>query len=397
MRILYSCPLDPIKWAAAGSHVVSIVKALHSLGHRVTLLHVGSHVLQLNGIPQVAVGVDGDSLKCKLWRDIVLSREILRACRSGFYDVLYHRLVSSSFLPMLLAKGLGIPAVVEVNSDARSELPAWQAKWLQRRLVRLLEWINYVLADRIIAVTKGVGDSICQIYGISSSKIRIVSNGADLDTFRPMDRTHSCRLLRIDETKRYIAFAGTFQRWQGLETIAQAAIYVRQTHPDAVFLIIGDGIERPAFEALINSTGVSLLFRLPGWCSPEETALYLGASDICIAPYTRQAALGVNLDDTRGAPMSRSPLKICTYLASGRPIIASHFAEAGMLVESIGAGIAVPPERPDLLAQAISYLLEHPNEAKAMGEAGRKAAEANYGWQSVAKRIIEICTEIRDG
>jgi glycosyltransferase involved in cell wall biosynthesis len=93
--------------------------------------------------------------------------------------------------------------------------------------------------------------------------------------------------------------------------------------------------------------------------------------------------------------MKGSPLKIYTYLAAGRPIVASDFAEAGMLVQKIGAGIAVPPERPDLLAEAIGYVLNHPEEAGAMGKAGRKVAEDRHGWQVVAGQIVDICRQVQ--
>ena len=94
--------------------------------------------------------------------------------------------------------------------------------------------------------------------------------------------------------------------------------------------------------------------------------------------------------------MRRSPLKIYTYLAAGRPVVASDFAEAGLLVEELGAGIAVSPEHPERLAEGISRILAYPSEAAKMGQIARQAAEQRYGWRAVAERIADICRRVRD-
>lgn len=398
MRVMYSCPLDPAHHGGFGWHVIGVVKGLLLLGHSVTLIHRGHHLPELEEISQIAMCQNTKRLSSKLWSDVALAYEIARAWRKGSYDLVYHRFQKASFLPIVLARAMGIPNVLEVNSDLRSEADAWQRVWLKRKLVGLSEWVNYALANHIIVVAEGIKNSICEIYGIPPGKVSVVPNGADLDAFYPMDRVECCERLGLDSSKRYAVFAGTFQRWQGLETIVQAAPSVQKAHPEVVFLIVGDGPEGPKIEELVRSTGMCSSFRFAGWCSPKDTALYLGAGDVCLAPYTRDATtVSVPSQDTYGTLMKRSPLKIYTYLAAGRPIVASDFAEGGMLVQNIGAGIAVPPERPDLLAEAIGYVLNHPEEAGAMGKAGRKAAEDRHGWQAVAGQIADICRQVQRG
>lgn len=396
MRILYSCPLDPVGQAAAGGHVINIVKELAHLGHTVTLIHMGSPLSDLDGVRQIALGNSTVAPTPPIWRNIKLGREIAREWRSGAYDVVYHRFDKSTVLPPLVARLWRMPLVVEVNSDLRSEPYLLRKSRLQHSLIQFIERMNYLCANHIIVVAEGIKHSLRKVYGLVESKITVVSNGADLDVIMPMHRDACCQSLGLELDRRYSVFTGTFQVWQGLETIIEAYVHVRKTHPEAACLLIGDGPERPNLEARISALGLSSAFCLPGWCSPQQVALYLGASDLCLAPYANDAAATPTPGAApRGALMRGSPLKVYTYLAAGRPVVASHFQEVGLLVEEIGAGLSIPPERPDCLAEAICHILENPQEAERMGRTAREVAEQRYGWRAVAERVADICGQVR--
>ena len=62
------------------------------------------------------------------------------------------------------------------------------------------------------------------------------------------------------------------------------------------------------------------------------------------------------------------------YLATGRPVVLSAAGEAARILEHSGGGIVVPPEDPEALVAAVTWLAEHPDEAAAMGSRGRAFA-----------------------
>jgi len=53
-------------------------------------------------------------------------------------------------------------------------------------------------------------------------------------------------------------------------------------------------------------------------------------------------------------------------------------------------GICVDSLKPRKIAKAIEYLIEHPEEAKKMGENGRKAVLEKYNWENESKKLLKI-------
>ena len=64
------------------------------------------------------------------------------------------------------------------------------------------------------------------------------------------------------------------------------------------------------------------------------------------------------------------------------------------LILNIGCGIPVDPTNPKEIAEAIEYLIEHPDEAKQMGENGRKAVLEKYNWEHEEKKLLRIYEEL---
>ena len=84
------------------------------------------------------------------------------------------------------------------------------------------------------------------------------------------------------------------------------------------------------------------------------------------------------------------PNKFFDYMACELPVIASNFPEMRRIVEEENCGILVDPTNIDEIANAITYLLEHPKEAKRMGKNGRRAVEEKYNWEKMEEKLFEL-------
>jgi glycosyltransferase involved in cell wall biosynthesis len=82
--------------------------------------------------------------------------------------------------------------------------------------------------------------------------------------------------------------------------------------------------------------------------------------------------------------------KLFEYMALDMPLITSNFPLYKELIEGVGCGLCVAPEKPEELAEAIEYLLSHPEEATEMGKRGREAVKANYNWNTEAEKLLNL-------
>jgi len=86
--------------------------------------------------------------------------------------------------------------------------------------------------------------------------------------------------------------------------------------------------------------------------------------------------------------------KFFEYMRAGMPIVCSDFPVWRSLIEETGAGLCVDPLDPKAIADAIQYLVDHPEEAKKMGQNGRRAFETRYNWDSEAKKLIGLYNDL---
>lgn len=84
------------------------------------------------------------------------------------------------------------------------------------------------------------------------------------------------------------------------------------------------------------------------------------------------------------------PNKMFEYLEASVPIICSDFPDWKELLEGKECCIFVDPSNKEEVRQAMNYFLEHPEEAKRMGENGRKAIEEEFNWDKEEERLFSL-------
>ena len=116
-----------------------------------------------------------------------------------------------------------------------------------------------------------------------------------------------------------------------------------------------------------------------GWASRPEVATILG---------NVRAGLVV-LHPTKNYP-DAYPVKMFEYMAAGLPVIASDFPLWREIVDGAGCGLLVDPQDPAAIAEAMEWLLAHPEKAEAMGQRGREAVERQYNWDPEAEKLLAL-------
>lgn len=92
--------------------------------------------------------------------------------------------------------------------------------------------------------------------------------------------------------------------------------------------------------------------------------------------------------------LESQPIKMYEYMAAGLPVIASDFPFWKQIVEKQACGICVNPFDEKAIQEAVIYLLIHPEEAKKMGENGRKAVLNEYNWEAETQKLVAFYQSI---
>lgn len=156
-----------------------------------------------------------------------------------------------------------------------------------------------------------------------------------------------------------VVFAGNLGTVQALDTILAAAEVLRGER-DIRFVLVGDGSRAAWLRDEIQRRGLTNV-STPGRFPPEAMPGIFAQASALLVTLNRNPIMSLTI-----------PSKVQTYLAAGRPIIASLDGEGARLVSDAGAGIACPAEDAAALAQAVLTVRgASPEEREQMGAAGR--------------------------
>lgn len=88
------------------------------------------------------------------------------------------------------------------------------------------------------------------------------------------------------------------------------------------------------------------------------------------------------------------PVKMFEYMLAGIPVVASDIKLWKSIVNEAKCGICVDPYDPIAIAEAVNYLMAHPDRAHAMGENGKKAVIEKFNWHNEEHKLLQLYGEL---
>jgi len=179
-----------------------------------------------------------------------------------------------------------------------------------------------------------------------------------------------------------IIYLGAMSPTRGLIEVIEAFALVVRKYPRWELYLVGSS--RPqSFEQemkdLAAHRGIEKNVKFIAWVPYEEKERL-----------SSQASMGVSTFLPYSNNTSCLPNKLFDYMLVGLPVIASNFPLYREVVEPHHCGLIVDPSKPEEIARAMEYLIEHPQEARQMGENGRRAVLEKYNWEKESERLREI-------
>jgi colanic acid biosynthesis glycosyl transferase WcaI len=230
------------------------------------------------------------------------------------------------------------------------------------RLSRQLERFVYSRAQLIAVISQGFADNLMS-KGVPEPKLRVLPNWVETARFGSGADPKVRAALGAADGETLVIHAGNMGAKQGLETVVDAAAELVDER--IVMALVGDGNNRTALEARASRVGPSNLRFFPIQTDLPAT---LAAADVLVL-----AQRGKVVD-------SVAPSKLLSYMAAGKPIIASvnELSEAGRMIRRAKCGVVVPPEEPKALAAALRELHGRPEDWPSLGVAGRRHVAEHY-------------------
>jgi glycogen synthase len=161
-----------------------------------------------------------------------------------------------------------------------------------------------------------------------------------------------------------IAFAGRLVAKKGADTLIAAIDLLKDRYPGLHLSLAGDGDERAALEADTARRGLASRVSFAGSLTHEAIFPFLASAALVAVP-------------SRIEPFGLVALEAAQM---GRPAVASAVDGLAEVVAHGQTGLLVAPDDAAALAGAIASLLDNPDRAEAMGEAGRRRAESHFAW-----------------
>lgn len=126
-------------------------------------------------------------------------------------------------------------------------------------LVREIESMSMLMADRVIAVSQLTKDAIVREYNIPANKIDVVHNSIDLDMVQPLDPTNAHHYLTEMKAQGYrvVVNIGRLTIQKGLPNLLYAAKAVIDRLPKTIFLVVGSGEQYYELIELAAELGIS--------------------------------------------------------------------------------------------------------------------------------------------
>lgn len=387
-----------------GTRHIELARQLAAQGIEVTIVGAGQqHISDRNHVPAgqawhretvqgvrfhwVATPSSSPKYSARICNNIVFASSI--ASRRGLKDLPRPNVIVgtspdllSAFAAYLTAKIFGVPFVLEIRDiwpQSAVEIGLFSRRHPFIFALSQLEKFLYRNADWIVTL-------------LPLAHKHIIPRGGDARriTWVPNGFTIGEQAFEVDERKKVLnhftlMYAGSHGNANNLESLLEAAqiLKSRGLHKRLTLKLIGDGPNKETLKQQAIAMELDFVSFEPAVPKNEIGPILSQADAFCIVFHGHSVYRhGISAN------------KLYDYLAIGRPVIIALDSEYNPVVEA-SAGIAIEPDQPEVLADAIQKLMQSSEgERREMGARARAYAIENHSMQLLGNRFADVLKNV---
>jgi len=274
----------------------------------------------------------------------------------------------------LLLRASGKDVIYDIHEDlpkdvfSKHYLPVWS----KPLIAWLLQKLEVFVARRFSALVT-VTPSIAERFRPLNYRTIIVHNYPHKKEIVCTEQTSPWEARR-----QSVAYVGLISANRGIREMVFAMSFLSKALPATLELAGNEQPENVKPEELSSH---------PGWGRVRHYGLLDQASTFRLLHGVRAGLVLFHPDPNHVEAM---PQKIFEYMGAGLPVVASDFPLWRRILGDTGCGIFVNPLDPQAIAEAIEYILTHPQEAEEMGRRGQAAVLERYNWESQVDKLVSL-------
>ena len=217
-------------------------------------------------------------------------------------------------------------------------------------------------------------DSYVEYYSKLSDRVVVILNMPDIE---PMKK------FQVDNRdKNGLFYIGGISNERGLDVTIEAIKILKEKTPDIYMHYVGN-----TYNDILETIDMKNI---------QNNIKFYGAMPLFEGlELSKDAKVGLSILKPIGNYIKSYSTKVFEYMILGLPVVTSNFDLYKNIVEKYNCGLCVNPLDPQEIADAIAYIINHPEEAKEMGENGKKAVLECYNWSIEEEKLFKIYSELQ--
>jgi glycosyltransferase involved in cell wall biosynthesis len=311
--------------------------------------------------------------------DVKALWKLYRLIRQGRYHIVHTHSSKAGVLGRLAARLAGTPLVVHtLHSLVFHDYQPWlvnRAWWAVKKLCA-------PLTDHFISVSDVISRKAIAAGIARPEKFTTIYSGMELDWFLKAqpDPGRVRRELGIPLDAPVIGKVARLFPLKGHDQLLDAAPAVVRRHPQARFLLVGDGVLAEPLRWRTRQLGIRDNVVFAGLIPRERIPDMLAAMDVVVHTSLREGL-------ARVLPQA---------LAVGRPCVAFDIDGAPEVVIPGETGYLIRPGDAGGLADAVNRLLADPALRARMGQAGRRRVDPAFRAETMVRQVAEVYTSLAE-